>query len=48
MLGKETGRFENQKTNRDLPNYSIVKIDQNSRKGPGYLLSLRLRWETFD
>ena len=29
-LGKETGRPENKKTNKDYPNYSIDKIVQNT------------------
>ena len=36
-LGKETGRIENQRKNRDHPNYSIVGIGQNTEKSPGDL-----------
>ena len=32
MIGKGTG---NQKTNGDYPDYSIVKIGQNTEKSPG-------------
>ena len=37
MLGKEAERAENQRTNRDYQNYSIVKIGQNTEKSPGNL-----------
>ena len=36
-LGKETESVENWRTNRDHPNYSIVKIGQNTEKSPGDL-----------
>ena len=34
-LGKSTGRIENLRMSRDQPNYSIVKIGQNTKKNPG-------------
>ena len=40
VIGKGTGRVENRKTNRDRPNYSIVKIGQNTEKSPGDLRRL--------
>ena len=33
-LGKVTGRLRNQMKNRDHPNYSIIKISQNTEKSP--------------
>ena len=36
-LGKRVGRVGNRRTNRDHPNYSIVKIGQNTEKSPGDL-----------
>ena len=39
-LVEGTGRVGNRKTNRDHPNYSIVKIDQNTEKSPGNLRGL--------
>ena len=39
---KETGRLENKRTSRDHPNYSIIKIDQNSEKSPGNLKRLAI------
>ena len=33
-------------TNRDHPDYSIIKIGQNTEKGPGDLLSLKLQRKT--
>ena len=36
-LGSGTERFGNRRTNRDHPNYSIVKIGQNTEKCPGDL-----------
>ena len=49
--GLSTGieRVRNRKTNGDHPNYSIVKIGQNTTKSPGDwgdLLLLRLPWKT--
>ena len=41
-LGKETGRAGNQRTNCDLPNYSIVKIGQITEKSPGDLWRLAI------
>ena len=34
---KGTGGLENKKTNGDSPNFSIVKISQNTKKSPGDL-----------
>ena len=31
-IGKGTGRLGNQRTSGDHPNFSIIKIDQNSEK----------------
>ena len=39
-VGKETTQFENWRTNRDNPNYNIVRIDQNTEKGRGDLIRL--------
>ena len=39
-FGKGTGRVENLRTSRDHPNYSIIKIGQNTEKSPGDLSSL--------
>ena len=39
-LGNEAGRVWNQRTSRDPPNSSIVKIDQNTEKSPGDLRRL--------
>ena len=36
-IGTEFGGLRNKKTSRDHPNYSIVKIDQNTGKSPGDL-----------
>ena len=36
-LGEGAERVGNQKTNRDHPNYSIVKIGPNTEKSPGDL-----------
>ena len=33
-IGKGTGRFRNKRTDRDHPNLSITKIDQNTEKNP--------------
>ena len=35
-IGKRTGRLE-KRISRDYPDYSIVKIDQNTKKSPGDL-----------
>ena len=43
-VGKEGRRVKNQRTSRDHPDYSIVKIDQNSDKCPEDLR--RLKWKT--
>ena len=45
-LGKETRRLRNQMMSGDHPDYSIIKIGQNTEKSPGDLLSLRLLWKT--
>ena len=34
-IGTGTGGLGNKRTNRDHPNYSIVKINQNPEKSPG-------------
>ena len=39
-LSKKTGRLRNQIMNRDHPDYSIIKIDQNTEKSPEDLRSL--------
>ena len=36
-LGKGTGRFKNERTSGNHPDYSIVKIGQNTEKSPGFL-----------
>ena len=38
--GKGTGRLENKRTSEDHPNYSIIKIGQNTEKSPGDLRRL--------
>ena len=42
MIGKGTGRFGNKRISGDHPDYSIIKIDQNTEKSPGYLRKLAL------
>ena len=39
-LDKVAGRVENWRTSRTNPNYTIVKIDQNTEKSPGDLKRL--------
>ena len=39
-MGKGTGGIENQSTNGDHPNYTIVKIGQRTEKNPGDLRRL--------
>ena len=39
-LVKGAGRVANRRINRDHPNYSIVKIGQNTEKSPGDLRRL--------
>ena len=39
-IGKRTGRLGNKRTNRDHPEYSIIKIGQNTEKSPGDLRKL--------
>ena len=34
-IGQGTGRLKNQRTSGDHPNYSIIKISQNTEKSPG-------------
>ena len=44
-----TGRHGNKMTIEDQPDYSIIKIGQNTEKNFGdlrWLLSLKLQWET--
>ena len=36
-IGTLTGRLGNKRTSGDHPNYSIIKIVQNTKKSPGYL-----------
>ena len=36
-LGTGTGRFRNKRTSGDRPEYSIIKISQNTEKSPGDL-----------
>ena len=45
-IGKRTGRLGNKKTGGDHPNYSIIKIGQNTEKSPGDLRSLKLQCKT--
>ena len=40
IFRKETGKVGNQRTRRDDPNYSIVKISQNTEESPGNLKRL--------
>ena len=42
-IGKETGKVGNKRTRGDHPDDSIIKIDQNTEKSPGDLLSLKLQ-----
>ena len=45
-MEKETGRHRNQKTSKDHINFSIIQIDLDTEKSPGYLkhlLSLKLQ-----
>ena len=39
-IGRETGRFGNKRTSGDRPEYSIIKIGQESEKSPGELRRL--------
>ena len=41
-IGKETGRLGNKRTSGDQPNYSIIKIGQNTAKSPRDLRRLAL------
>ena len=40
MLDERTGKFTNQRTSGDYPDYSIIKIGQNTEKNPGDLRRL--------
>ena len=40
IIGKEAGRIRNQRTSEKYPNYSIIKIGQNTKKSPGNLWRL--------
>ena len=46
VIDKGTGGFGNRKMSGDHPNDSIIKINQNTKKSSGNLLSLSLQWET--
>ena len=39
-IGKGTGRLGDKRTRGDHPNYSIIKISQNTERSPGYLRRL--------
>ena len=39
-IAKETRRYGNKRTSRENPNYSIIKINQNSEKSLGDLRKL--------
>ena len=39
-FGKGTERYRNQRTSRDNPDYSIIKIGPNTKKSPGDLRRL--------
>ena len=39
-VGTWTGGFENKRTREDHPNYSIIKISQNTEKSPADLRRL--------
>ena len=39
-FGKGTRKYRNQGTSRDQSDYSIVKIDQNTEKSPGFFRRL--------
>ena len=39
-IGTGTGRLRNQRTSEDHPDYSIIKIDQKTKKSPGDLRRL--------
>ena len=43
MIDTGTGGLGNEMTSEDYPNYSIIKIGQNTE---GDLLSLKLQWES--
>ena len=39
-IGKGTGRLGDKRTSEDYPNYSIIKISQNTQRSPGDLRRL--------
>ena len=39
-IGKRTGKLGNKRTSRDHPDYSVIKIRQNTEKSPGGLRRL--------
>ena len=39
-IGAGTSRFGNKRKSRDYPDYSIIKIGQNTEKSPGDLRTL--------
>ena len=48
-VGKRTGKIENQRKNRDYPDYNIVKIGKNTQNAPGDqrdFQSIRRHWKT--
>ena len=45
VFGTGTGGLGNKKTSRGFPNFSMIKIGQNTEKSPGDLMSLKLQWE---
>ena len=45
-IGKGIGRFGNKRPSGDHPDYSIIKIDQNTEKSPGDMMSFKLLWKT--
>ena len=53
MINTRTGGLGNKRTSGDHPNYSIIKIGQNTEKSPGDLRRLAVtqtpmknRWQT--
>ena len=48
-LGEGARKVGNRKKRRDRPNYSLVKIDQNTEKSPGDLMKhavTQSQWKT--
>ena len=43
-IGKRIGRLGYQRTSGDHPDYSIIKIGQNTEKNPGELWRLFISW----